>query len=559
MTFDRDLDIQADGGALREGLTRRQLLGAAGIGSLAIGMSSTADAATSSRVAAAGRAGVSTPTEAIVATRAGKVRGFKRGDIYIYKGIPYGADTSGANRFMPPRPVKPWDDVRLALLFGPICPQQSSVATTPDYQRFAMDELFVHQGEDCLRLNVWSAQLGAKANLPVMVWLHGGGFTSGSGHETPAYDGENLARQGVVVVTVNHRLGPFGFLNLSKFGAAANEASPNAGMLDLVAALEWVRDNIAAFGGDPSRVTIFGQSGGGGKVSTLMAMPAAKGLFHRAIVMSGSFPSGSRRSEELAATTVSELGIAAGDLQALQAVDPARLLAASEAAARRLSPPGGEMFGAPRFSPLVDGQVLPEAWETAAPRISAHVPMIIGNVRDEFRRIPLSFDEETIVNAIPPPRRDQAQEIVAALRADYPDLSLIDIGAIIGGMGMRNLAVEQARKQEALKGAPVYMYWYTWATPLLDGQIGVPHGADIPGAFDSADRADTLTGNTPAVRGIAKTMSGAFVNFARTGAPSQANLKWPAFDSTSVQTMVFDTKVRVENDPAGKARRLLAG
>jgi len=289
-----------------------------------------------------------------------------------------------------------------------------------------------------------------------------------------------------------------------------------------------------------------------------MAMPAAKGLFHRAIVMSGSFPSASKKSEELAAATLRELGIPSTDLRALQAVEPARLIVASNAAARRLTQPGGDMFSAPRFSPNINGKDLPEAWETAAPRISANVPMIIGNVRDEFRRIPLTFNESNLANAVPPNRRDKAADIVAAMRAAYPALSPNDIGAMIGAMGFRAGAIDQARKHAALQGAPVYMYWYTWATHLLDGQIGVPHGADIPGAFDNAERADTLTGSTAEAREIANRMSTAFVNFAATGNPDQSNLKWPRFDSATVPTMVFDTPVRVEYDPAGTARRLLS-
>lgn len=500
---------------------------------------------------------MSTPADAIVSTTAGPVRGFKRRDIYIYKGIPYGDDTGGVNRFMPPRPPPAWTEVRLALVWGPICPQAGTERQTPEYQRFAMDALHAYQSEDCLRLNVWTAQLGSQARRPVMVWLHGGGFTSGSGHETPAYDGENLARRGVVVVTVNHRLGPLGFLNFAHLGGEAGTTAPNAGMLDLIAALQWVRDNIAAFGGDPTRVTIFGQSGGGGKVSLLMAMPGAQGLFHRAIIMSGSFPSASIQGEELASETLRELGIRSNDLRVLQAVDPLRLIAAGTAASRRLARPGSDLFAAPRFAPNI-GQDLPEAWTTAAPRISAHIPMIIGNVRDEFRRIPLAFDEATLANSVPPSRRDRAADIVAAMRAAYPTLSPNDIGAMIGAMAFRIAAVEQARKHAALQAAPVYLYWYTWATHLLDGQIGVPHGADIPGAFDNAERADTLTGNTAEAREIAQRMSAAFVHFAATGTPSQPTLPWPRFDSATVPTMIFDTPVRLENDPAGAARRLLA-
>ena len=271
------------------GLTRREafktLAGVAGVA--AAGAFETGTSVASARQEGPA-ASLTTPRDAIVKTSAGDVRGFKRGGVYTFRGIPYGADTSGPARFLPPKPPATWPGVRWSLLYGPVCPQ-------PPQEVHEVERVFVEDsnpgkpGEDCLRANVWTPALGPASKLPVIAWLHGGGFVSGSSQEHPAYDGESTARKGAVFVSVNHRLGALGFLDLSSIGGGF-ERSGNAGMLDLVLALEWTRDNIAAFGGDPSRVTIVGQSGGGGKVSTLMAMPAARGLFHGAVVMSGSFP-----------------------------------------------------------------------------------------------------------------------------------------------------------------------------------------------------------------------------------------------------------------------------
>ena len=503
---------------------------------------------------------VTTPPDATVQTGAGAVRGFKRSGVFIFKGVPFGASTGGAKRFMPPEPAAPWTGVRLSLNYGAVSPQPPT-SYANEALSFVNDGDPGHPSEDCLSLNIWSTALDPQAKLPVMVWLHGGGFFAGSSHELPAYDGESLARQGVVMVSVNHRLGPLGYMDLSSLGGAAFAKSGNVGMLDLVLALEWVRDNIARFGGDPSCVTIFGHSGGGGKVSTLMAMPSAKGLFHRAGVMSGSFPSGNRPvdAQALAAATVAELGLKPGDMDALQHVDAARLIAAGAAAAQKLhgsAPAGpGRMIN---FGPVVDGAVLPEAWETAAPRISGSVPMIIGNVRDEFRPLTLAVDEAHLADSVPPPRRAKAAEIIASLRQDFPGLPPTEIAAIIGGMFMRNLSVDQATKKQALGQAPVYSYWFTWVSPILDGHIGVPHGSDVPSAFDNTALCDQFTGNTPEARRLAKVVSRAWVNFARTGNPSQEGLDWPPFEPTRAPTMVFDNHVRVEADPAGAARRMLA-
>jgi len=544
------------------GTTRREVLTAGAAIAATLGGASPALAKTPTRAEGgadcAPEIRLTTPANAVVQTKSGAVRGFMRGPIYIFKGIPYGMDTGRAARFLPPRAAAPWNGVKLAINYGPVSPQAVRNRSNEEIA-FASDWDDGYASEDCLRVNVWSQTLDAKAKLPVMVWLHGGGFFAGSSQELAAYDGENLARQGVVIVSVNHRLGPLGFMDLAAVGGDAFARSANAGVLDLVLALEWVRDNIAGFGGDASRVTIFGHSGGGGKVSTLMAMPSAKGLFHRAIVMSGSFPAGMPRSQaqELAAATMKELGVER-DVQAFQRVDTARLMIAADAASKKLS--GAASGGMPMrvgFGPVVDTPDLPQGWSSGAPGLSAQVPLIVGNVRDEFRAWTLPQTDADLPQSVPPPLRSKASEIVAALRKNYPNLPTPEIAAIIGGLPMRNLALDQVRKQHALGGANVYSYWFTWATPVLDGRLGAPHGIDLPAAFDNVARCDQFTGNHPDAQKIAKVMSRAWVNFAASGNPGQPGLDWPPFEPKRCPTMVFDVTTKVEDDPAGGALRLI--
>src|SRR6202158_6156038 len=310
----------------------------------------------------------------VAETTAGKIRGFKRNGVYVFKGVPYGASTAGARRFMPPVKPEPGTGIRNALQYGRICPYLDSVHFDTDGKNLANsdeDQFVLHRGaalvpgEDCLRVNVWTPEINASHKRPVMVYMHGGGFTAGSGHDLLAYDGESLARNhDAVVVNHNHRLNVYGYINLGHLGGGEEYASSaNVGMLDLVAVLEWVRDNIKTFGGDPGNVTIFGQSGGGGKVLALMAMPSAKGLFHRAIVQSGPFLKALSPdySGQLAELLLAELGLSKSQLNELQTIPVDRLTGAATEAMKKMPRPKPSLrrtYGEYDWGPTVDGLIL---------------------------------------------------------------------------------------------------------------------------------------------------------------------------------------------------------
>ncbi len=501
--------------------------------------------------------GVTTPPEAIVDTDKGRVRGFARSAIYTFRHIPYGASVSGDRRFLPARPAEPWSGIRSCLSYGPVCPQPARDWSNDEFA-FIADWDDGYQGEDCLNLNIWSPTLQPDARLPVIVWLHGGGFESGSSHDLPGYDGTRLAKLGVVVVSVNHRLGPFGFLDVSGVGGGEYAGSGNAGMTDLVLALKWVRTNIARFGGDPGSVTISGQSGGGGKVSTLMAMPSAEGLFHRAIVMSGSFSAAQRQESARAVTAALMRILAVSDLSALGAVPAERLVAAGRDAMREAGGtrrmPGttrGPVRMSGAWSPVVDGIILPdEPWDQSAPAVSRNVPMMIGTVRDEFRLPNFVSDQaalEARVLQIYGPKDGPA--MLAALQADFPDLNANDRNGVISGISWRQAALRQLELKTRQHGAPAYGYWFTYSPTLLDGRIGAPHCADIPFFFDNTERCDQQTGNSPEAQQLAATMAQAMVRFAATGDPGGSGLTWPPHGPT-IPTMIFDRKCGVAAYPA---------
>src|ERR1700736_2143251 len=337
----------------------------------------------------------------VAETTAGKIRGFRRNGIYIFKGVPYGAPTAGARRFMPPVKPEPWTGIRNALQYGRICPYQDSAHFDTNGKNLANtdeDAFVLHrgaaatvQGEDCLRLNLWTPEINGSHKRPVMVYMHGGGFSGGSGHDLLSYDGENLARNhDVVVMTHNHRLNVYGYLNLQQLGGEEFANSANVGLLDIVAVLAWVRENIATFGGDPGCVTIFGQSGGGGKVLALMAIPAAKGLFHRAIVQSGPFlkslsPDYSGRLAEL---VLAEVGLSKSRVRELQAIPVDRLSGAAAEAMKKMPSHQSslrQVYGEDNWGPTMDGGALPRhPFDPGAPEISAHVPLLTGSNLHEF-------------------------------------------------------------------------------------------------------------------------------------------------------------------------------
>ena len=402
---------------------------------------------------------------------------------------------------------------------------------------------------------------------PVMVWLHGGGYSAGSGQELPGYDGANLALKGdVVVVTLNHRLNVLGFLDLSDYGEAyANSA--NAGMLDIVAALQWVNKNIEEFGGDASNVTIFGQSGGGGKLSTLLAMPAAKGLFHKAIVQSGSAgrTMTSEMSRRIGRATVEELGLQ-NNVAAIDTIPYPRLLAAANAAVAKVraqveaegGTEGAFIFG---WAPSVDGKVLPtQPFDGKAPEMSRNIPMIIGTTKCEF-------SATTYVPMLRNADMAMARGFLQRVYGDKTDEFIEEYGKVYPGYQPKDLidfdtrfrpgAVEQADIKSGQGGAPVYMYMFTWESPVMEGILRSTHCMEIPFVFANADVHASMTGGGEDAMKLAERMSDAWIAFARTGNPNTASLpEWPAYDKDGGATMIFDNECDVRHNHDRELLRL---
>lgn len=505
--------------------------------------------------------------KAIVDTTAGRVRGFVRNGIYSFKGIPFAASSEGRARFMPPVRPAAWAGIRTAMYYGPTCPQVPRTGWTNDENAFLFQWDDGQPGEDCSRVNVWTPGTGDGRKRPVMVWIHGGGFTAGSGQEQPAYHGENLSRRGdVVVVSLNHRLGVLGYLNLAAYGDQY-ASSANVGMLDLVTALEWVRDNVAQFGGDPGNVLIFGQSGGGSKVSTLMAMPAAKGLFHKAAVQSGSAlrMSTADDSARMAAEVLAQLGLGASQVGQLHDLPAARLVSAMIAASMKFpaTPPGrGPMAGRPTWGPTVDGRILPNhPFDPAAPAISAHIPMLIGTVLNESspsQSDPLAelLTEDEMTMQVAQTFGTRSETILAAARKIYPKVRPVELLSLIARP--RTNAILQAERKAAQGAAPAYLYLFAWKTPILDGRPRAFHCSEIPFVFDNTDVAAFATGGGPGPRALAAHVSDAWITFARTGNPSHGGLPpWPAFSTDTGPVMVFDSACAVEHDSDRELRRLV--
>lgn len=498
---------------------------------------------------------------AVAPTAYGKVKGFILRGIYTFRGIPYGAPTGGENRFMPPRPPEPWDDVRPAVNYGESAPQNTPNQAPESYGAFVDHWNYDMVGEDCLRLNVWSPGLDA-AKRPVLVWLHGGGYSSGNAIEQDGYGGENLARFGdIVFVSINHRLNSFGFSDLSAVGGEKYRQSGNVGMLDIIAALQWVNKNIGAFGGDPGNVTIMGQSGGGSKVCTVSAMPAARGLVHKGVALSGSSTAATDKTyaRKLGAMILDEAGLTPDRVDELQKMPWREYYAlANRAAARmRSENPGAGRGG---FSPVADGVDIPAGTFWVAEGNDPGIPMLFCTTfneqspsRDnaELERITI----DGVVERLSANYGDRARGIVEVYAKTFPGAKPVELLSMISS-NRRN--VVNAANTKLAQSPDVWMAWFGFASPLFDSRQRAFHCVDICYWFHNTDVMITHTGGGKTPRELSDRMSSALVSFMRTGDPGTPDLpEWPRYTADNGETMVLNTVSKVENDPDREARTAL--
>jgi para-nitrobenzyl esterase len=519
----------------------------------------------------------------VVKTSAGPVRGEMHGEICRFIGIPYGAPTSGTGRFKPPHPAPAWSAVRDSVTYGDSCPQVS-LGVSPFVNQhggnakppepnplqkqlatfFSRRNPEPRQSEDCLVLNVWTPAADA-AKRPVMVWLHGGGFAVGSG-SSPSYEGEHLAKRGdVVVVTINHRLSVFGYLYLGDLAGPEFAQSGNVGMLDIVLALQWVRDNIAAFGGDPHNVTIFGESGGAGKVSVMCGLPSAKGLFHKAIMQSGPCLqiATKERGTAIARQLLKELGIPESRAAELQNVDAMKLAAAANKA-DSIVVPRVLGFGPMGLIPLIDDSVIfHHPFDTEAAPESAQVPFLVGSTRDEgvLFAAPLpdwgQMSEADVISRVRPMAGEHSEAALKLYKALHPDDDLSYLLAdITTDFWMRQAAWRVAELKAKQKAAPAYVYVLNWrVNPLLR----CPHGTDVFLSFNTIETSAAVA-NAPNAQAVADQMSDAWIAFARTGNPTwRKATPWPAYAADSRANLLFDVDSHIVKDYDPRARKFWGG
>jgi para-nitrobenzyl esterase len=485
----------------------------------------------------------------VVETTHGRIRGGTIDGIKCFRGIPYGADTSGGNRFMLPQKPSRWSGVRDCTDWGHLAPQHINPNPSVYTKYVGWNNYRGGMSEDCLVLNVWTPALRDRGNRPVMFIIHGGGYTSGSGN-LEALEGQHLAKLAdMVVITVNHRLGMLGFADLSAFGGDELRSSGNVGMMDLVMALEWVRDNIGQFGGNARSVTITGQSGGGGKCSHLMAMPSARGLFHKVAIQSGSTLKTGRHEERQkdADRLCAKLGVARGELAKLQSV-AFRDIVDNQANA----------------GPVLDDNVVPrDPFDPDAPAMSASVPMIIGTCLEDwgFTITDASDDEASLRKWVedqlrPLKAEAKADEMLALYRKHYPRENGFLLRAILGtDRSIRRSAVTQAERKAAQGAAPVYMYRWDWPAHGEGAHWGAVHGTDLSPAF--ANPTTAMTGNSEGGKRLALQLGSAFAAFARTGNPNHSRIPtWTPYNESQRPVMIFNSETRQVNDPDRELRQM---
>ena len=491
-------------------------------------------------------------------TAFGRIRGVDANGIKTFKGVPYGASTAGRNRFRPPVDPAAWTGARDALAWGASAPQREPGTPVNRSDLAVAGAGLPTESEDCLVLNVWTPALGDNRRRPVMVWCHGGGFSTGSG-SSPVTDGTSLARRGdVVVVTINHRLNVLGFTFLEELGGAQFAQSGDVGMVDIVHALKWVRDNIARFGGDAGNVTVFGQSGGGRKVATLLAMPSAKGLFHRAIMESGATLKLVERDQatRVAGELLKALGLNASQAGQLQSLPIDRIMSAYFRVTRQMGVDQMTMG----FSPTVDGSIVPHhPFHPTASLVSASVPLMLGSTRTELTSsadaAAFSLSEDAMRARVQTLLAHHAGPVIDVYRKANSGASPSDLYFLIASDHRYTAPVMQiAARRAALGQGPVFLYYFRWESPLQGGKFKAPHTIEIPFAFDNV-KTSALTRDSPTAQALADKVSSAWLAFAKSGNPSISTLPpWTPYDGRSRSTLVFDNESRVVSDPIREQR-----
>ncbi|MEY4525913.1 MAG: hypothetical protein RIR57_1283 [Bacteroidota bacterium] len=500
---------------------------------------------------------------AVAKTEYGKVRGFVLRGINQFLGIPYGADTSGKNRFMPPVKPEPWTDIKPTVWWGNTAPQIMEKRYSNAYASFVDHWNYDDVSEDCLKLNVWTPKLDS-GKRPVVVWLHGGGFTNGNAIEQDGYHGENLSRLGnIVFCSINHRLGPFGYSHLK--AAGGHPHSGNVGNLDMVAALEWVKNNIANFGGDPNNVTIIGQSGGGAKVTSLMNMPAAKGLFHKAVALSGTSLTGVNKeyAEKLGLKVMEEAGLKPGEIEKLQQIPWREYIDITTRAVEKMADEAKKMnISRGGFSPVADGVTMNDQPFFSDPNhFSAYIPLIINTTfheaspsRTDAKLEQISLAE--VVEKIKPRFGVDSAKIVEAYSQNFPKAKPVEVWAMI--LSNRKGAIAAADAKVSQRKAPVYVSWFGWQPPLFDGRMRAFHCDDICFWFYNTDLMLTHTGGGKRPRALSTKMAKSFLSFIKTGNPNGGGLPaWKPYTKENGETMILDDTCQLVNNPDAVGRKAL--